>query len=91
MRVRADPAVIKALARAFRWQRMLDNGRYESISEMARAECIERGYMGKMLRLTLLAPDFVEAVLDGRTTGELSLPLLLGGMPALWGSSEPTA
>ena len=85
VRVRADPALVKALARAFRWQRMLDDGRYGSISEMARAEKIERGYLGKMLQLTLLAPDVVEAVLAGRRSDEISLPILLGGLSALWG------
>jgi hypothetical protein len=63
---RADPALVKALARAFRYQRLLDDGRYASISEIAAAERIERGYLGSLLRLTLLAPDIVEAVLDGR-------------------------
>jgi hypothetical protein len=56
---------VKALARAFRYQRLLDEGRYATISEMAAAERIERGYLGRLLRLTLLAPDIVEAVLDG--------------------------
>ena len=63
---RADPALLKALARAFRWQRMLDEGRYGSISEMAAAEKIERGYLGKVLQLTLLAPSMVQAIVDGR-------------------------
>ena len=51
---RADPALVKALARAFRYQKLLDEGRYASISEMAAAERIERGYLGSLLRLTLL-------------------------------------
>jgi hypothetical protein len=63
---RADPTLVKALARAFRYQRMLDEGRHASISEMARAEGLDRGYMGRILQLTLLAPDLVEAILDGR-------------------------
>ena len=84
VRVRADPALVKALARAFRWQRMLDDGRYGSISEMARAEKIERGYLGKMLQLTLLAPEVVEGILEGRQSDDLSLPTLLGGVPADW-------
>ncbi len=71
VRVRADPALVKALARAFRWQRMLDDGRYGSISELARAEKIERGYLGKMLQLTLLAPHVVEGVLAGGRSDEL--------------------
>ena len=61
IRSRADPAMLKALARAFRWKRMLEDGRYASISEIAAAEKIDRGYVGCILRLTLLAPDIVEA------------------------------
>ncbi len=80
----ADPALVKALARAFRWQRLLDEGRYASISEMARAERIERGYLGKMLQLTLLAPEVVEAILDGKLADEPSLPMRLSGVPPLW-------
>ena len=49
---KADPALVKALARAFRYQKLLDEGRYASISEMATAEKIERGYLGTLLRLT---------------------------------------
>ena len=81
---RADPALVKALARAFRYQRMLDEGRYASISEMAEAERIERGYMGSLLRLTLLAPPFVEAVLDGRHPEGATLPRLLLPFPTAW-------
>jgi hypothetical protein len=62
---RADPALVKALARAFRYQKLLEEGRYASISEMAAAERIDRGYVGRLLQLTLLAPDIVEAILDG--------------------------
>ncbi len=80
---RADPALVKALARAFRYQRLLDEGRYGSISEMATAERLERGYLGTLLRLTLLAPEIVEALLDGR--GQcLALPRLLEPFPMSW-------
>ena len=81
---RADPALVKALARAFRYQRLLDEGRYASISEMAAAERIERGYLGRLLRLTLLAPDIVEAILDGRQPPELGLPRLMEPFPVEW-------
>ncbi|WP_376094330.1 hypothetical protein ACE7GA_00915 [Roseomonas sp. CCTCC AB2023176] len=81
---RADPALVKALARAFRYQRLLDEGRYASISEMARAERIERGYLGSLLRLTLLAPVIVEVILDGRQAEELNLPRLLKPFPIEW-------
>jgi hypothetical protein len=72
---RADPALLKALARAFSYQRMLDDGRYASISEMAAGEKLDRGYLGRLLQLTLLAPEpkatpggrySVEAIVDGR-------------------------
>jgi hypothetical protein len=81
---RADPALVKALARAFRYQRLLDEGRYASISEMAAAERIERGYLGSLLRLTLLAPDIVVAILDGRQLLELGLTRLMEPFPAEW-------
>jgi hypothetical protein len=81
---RADPALVKALARAFRYQRLLDEGRYASISEMAAGERIERGYLGSLLRLTLLAPDLVEAILDGRQAEGTGLPQLLEWIPMEW-------
>jgi hypothetical protein len=81
---RADPAPVKALARAFRYRSLPDEERYASISEMATAERIERGYLGTLLRLTLLAPDLVEAILDGRQPADLGLPRLLGAVPADW-------
>ena len=82
--VNGDPALIKALARGFRWRRMLEEGRYSSISEMAKAERIGRGYLGSLLRLTLLAPDLVEAILDGRQPDDVSLLRLLQPLPQNW-------
>lgn len=84
---RADPALVKALARAFRYQRLLDEGRYGSISEMAAAEKLERGYLGTLLRLTLLTPEIVEALLDGREQ-VLALPRLLEPFPTCWTEQE---
>jgi hypothetical protein len=81
---RADPTLVKALARAFRYQRLLDEGRYASISEMAAAERIERGYLGSLLRLTLLAPDIVEMILDGRHPPELGWPTVMEPLPPAW-------
>lgn len=87
IRKRADPAIVKALARAFRWKQMLEDGRYASISEVATAEKIDRGYVGSILRLTLLAPDVVEAILNGRHPSDLGLARLLRPWPLEW--SEP--
>jgi hypothetical protein len=83
---RADPTLVKALARGFRYQRMLDEGRYASITEMAEAERIERGYLGSLLRLTLLAPDLVTNALDGRHMPSVALAALLEPFPLCWRS-----
>jgi hypothetical protein len=63
---------------------LLDEGSYASISEMAAGERIERGYLGSLLRLTLLPPDVVEAILDGRQPAKLGLPRVLERVPAEW-------
>ena len=91
VRTRADPALVKALAWAHRWQRMLVEGRYASISEMATTEKLDRGYLGRILQLTLLAPDIVEAVLDGQNLGELTLPRLLEPFPLEWARQRAAA
>ena len=87
---RADPALVKALARAFRYQRLLDEGRYASISEMAAAERIERGYLGSLLRLTLLSPDIVEVILDGRRLDGVALLRLREAIPPAWEEQSAT-
>ena len=63
---------------------MLEDGRYASIAELARAEKINESYVCRVLRLTLLAPDIVEAVLDGRRP-DMTLPMLMGALPEVWG------
>jgi len=80
----ADPVLVKALARAFRWKRMLDEGRYASVRELAVGERVDCGYAASMLRLTLLAPAIVEAILDGRQPEVSSLDGLMAGLPATW-------
>ena len=89
-RARIDSTLIKALARAYRWKRMLDVGRYGSVSELAAAEKLDRGYLGRILTLTLLAPDIVEAVLDGRQPAELGVHVLRAGFPVEWGEQRGT-
>lgn len=81
---RPDGALVKALARAFRWKRMLDSGEFASISELAEMEGIAFTYMARLLRLTLLAPDIVEAILDGRQRPELTLARVLEPFPVEW-------
>ncbi|HYF06470.1 MAG TPA: hypothetical protein VD970_02535 [Acetobacteraceae bacterium] len=81
---RQDITLIKAVARAFRWRRMLESGRYGTVQELAAAEKINPSYVSRVLRLTLLAPDTVEAILDGRQPEGITLPRLLEPLPAHW-------
>jgi hypothetical protein len=84
METRGDPALVKALARAFRWRRMLEEGKHVSMRELAAAEKIDASRLSRVLRLTLLAPDIVEAILDGRHLGSEGRAGLGGTMPAVW-------
>ena len=84
---RHDITLIKAVARAFRWLRMLETGRFSTISELAVAERINASYVSRILWLTLLAPDIVEAILDGRQPEGMTLPGLLKGGLGSGGSS----
>ena len=79
-----DNAMVKAIARAFRWREMLENGTHSTIAEIAAAEKINESYVGRVLRLTLLAPDIVEAILGGRQTAGLTLAGLMRPLPAVW-------
>ena len=81
---RPDGTLIKALARAWRWQRMLDEGVYTSVSEIGDAENISKSYVSRILRLALLAPDIIEAILTGRTDQVLMLEKLQGPLPVSW-------
>ena len=70
---RTDSTLVKALARAFRWKRLLESGEYATIAELAEHEGIAPSYMTRVLRLTLLAPDITEAILDGKQGPEVTL------------------
>lgn len=83
-RPRVGNALVKALARAYRWGRMLESGAYSTIEELAAAERINPSYLSRMLRLTLLAPAVVEAILDGRQPRELQLNEILAPFSTEW-------
>jgi hypothetical protein len=80
--------MVRALARAFRWQRMLDDGVCGTIGELAKRERVTKSFMCRVLRLTLLAPDIVEAALDGRQPEGMRLESLLAGFPDRWASQH---
>ena len=81
---RADNTLVKALARAFRWKRMLETGEFATIAELAEREGIAPSYMTRVLRLTLLAPDIVEAILNGKQGPEVTLAQMLKPFPLTW-------
>ncbi len=83
-RQHVDTTVLKALARAHRWQRMLEAGAFANVSELATAEKINASYLSRVLRLTLLAPEIVEAILDGSQPAEITLALLMKPFPVEW-------
>jgi hypothetical protein len=74
--------LVKVLVRAWRWQRLLDQGVYSSLAELAGAERINQSYVSRVLRLTLLAPEIVERILDARPAP--SLPEVLKPFPVEW-------
>jgi hypothetical protein len=81
---RVDTALVKAMVRAYRWRQMLENGEYASSAELAKAEKINDSYLSRILRLTLMAPGIIEAVLAGRQPSTLQLDDLLKPLPAEW-------
>jgi hypothetical protein len=81
---RPDETLIRALARAHRWKRMLEECRYRSAGELAEAEGVTRSFVNRLLRLTLLAPDIVEAILDGRQPKAMQLEDLTRVVLTTW-------
>jgi hypothetical protein len=80
---RCDPLTV-AVARAHRWQELLDSGKYPSISALTHDLKVDFGYVSRLLQLTLLAPDIIEAILDGKAPSGLSLDKLQWRLPLLW-------
>ena len=81
---RCDNSLINALAKAHRWRRLIETGRYASAAELSKKEGVNESYVCRVLRLTLLAPDIVEAILDGRQPKTLELKGLLKPLPLRW-------
>ena len=81
---RPDETLIRALARAHRWKRMLEEGRYRSAAEIAEAEGVTRSFVNRLLRLTLLAPDIQQAIIDGGQPKAMQLAELTRAIPDGW-------
>lgn len=83
-RPRVDNTIVKAIARAHRWKRLLESGRFASVTELAEAEKINQSYLCRVLRLTLLAPDIIESILNGRQQAGLQVDMLMKPFPQEW-------
>jgi len=77
-------AILKALGRAWRWKQMIESGEYATLAELAKAEGVNFSYLCRVMRLTLLSPNAVAAILDGRQRHDLQLQDLLTPSSALW-------
>ena len=83
-RSRLDSALLKALARGFRWRKLLETGHFATIQEIAKAENINPSYISRVLRLTLLAPEIVEAILAGTQPAGLTRAEVMKPFPMEW-------
>jgi hypothetical protein len=83
-----DSTLVKAIARAFRWQKMLETGRHTTIKEIAKAEKINPSYVSRVLRLTMLAPAIVEAAVHGRLPPNVTFAVLAEPFAPVWHHQE---
>ena len=83
-RARVDSALLKALARGFRWRKLLETGDYATIEEIAGAENINPSYVSRVLRMTLLAPEIVETILAGKQPEGLTMARAMQPFPIEW-------
>ena len=81
---RIDNALLKALARAHRWRRMIESGEYGSITDLAKAEDVNQSYACRILRLSLLAPSIVTTILNGRLDSDVMLKQLMAHQEIEW-------
>ena len=83
-RARVDSTLLKAVARGFRWRRLLETGDFATIEEIADAENINPSYVSRGVRLTLLTPEIVEAILAGRQPEGLTMAKSMEPFPLEW-------
>ena len=82
--VHVENALIKAIARVYRWRRVIESGKFASITELAKAEKVNQSYACRLLRLTLLSPDVIVTILDGRLNPAPTVNELMKPLPLLW-------
>ena len=83
-----SPVAYDPLARAFRWRKLLDDGIHTTIEDLAKSKGLAKTYVSGILRLTLLAPEIVEAIMDGRQAESVTLPALMNGFTVEWAEQD---
>ena len=86
----SNGSLVSALAKAYRWQEQLESGEYASLEDLAAANGVDRTYVGRILRLTSLAPEIVERILDGDEPAGISLAKLRSELPTVWAAQKWT-
>ena len=86
----AQEPLLTALARAFHWQEMIESGWFSGVTELAAALGLDRSYVGRILRLTMLAPAIVEMIIEGREPSGMSLERLVKGTSLVWAEQGAT-
>lgn len=83
---RADPILLKTIARAYGWSQELLSGKTSSMTEIASRNNVSVSYVKKLIPLAFLAPDIVEAIIVGRQPADLSSQKLIRqiGIPLEW-------
>ena len=76
--------LIEAIARAWQWQDMYESGEYPDLQSLADAVGVDRSYVSRLLPLTSLAPNIVEAILAGNEPEGMTLTELRKGVPVSW-------
>lgn len=88
LEVRKDEKLLKALGRAYRWHKMIAIGKYQSASELAEAENINKSYLLRVMRVMLLSPRIVDAVLNGRQPESFALTDIDKPFSPIWSEQE---
>ncbi len=81
---RVDTALLKAVVRAHRWREMLESGKYPSAAELAKAEKVNDFYLSRVLQITLLAPEIIEAIVCGQQPSTLQVDDIMKPLPTQW-------
>ena len=81
---KTENALLTALARAHRWRRLIENGNYISITDLAKANKVNQSYACRLLRLSLLSPSIVTDILNSRQNSKLTLKDVTKPFPLRW-------